>query len=86
MLLCVNSLLQMLVCGSSVDGQRHLHTPTLNGIRCDDINNLVARFPPCMRHLHNCLRLKHRLKHMSRVRVVNSRETENDNFEISEMS
>ena len=63
-----NSLLQMLVRGSSVGGKPHLRTPTLNGFRCDDIDNLVTKFPPCMRHLHNSLRQRHRLKHMSRVR------------------
>jgi len=79
--LCVNSvyvLLQKLVCGSSVGSQRRLHMPSVNRIRCGNIDNLAARFPPCMRHLHNCLRQKHRLRHMSRVRTVNVHETENN--------
>ena len=75
-LLCVNcdSLLQMLVCGISAGSQSGVCLPMLNGIRCDDIDNLVGRFPPCMRHLHNCLRQKHRLRHMSRVRTTNIHE------------
>jgi len=67
-------LLQMLICGSSVGREPSVHIAALNKVKCDNIDNLVARFPPCMRHLHNCLRRNHRLKHTSRVRAVNIHE------------
>jgi len=64
------SLLQILLRGGSAHGQPWRSLAAFNGIRCNDIDTLVAQFPPCMRHLHNCLRRKHRLRHMSRVRVI----------------
>jgi len=56
--------------GGSLVSQPRCMLPASNEIGCNDVDVLVTRFPPCMKYLHNCLRQKHRLKHMSRVRAI----------------